>query len=198
MTSTNGGTVTLYAVWKIDSYAYTLGTGTGVTTTGSTASGNKNYGTTITLKATANTGYTWSKWKSSNTSLVSDKTTANTTFSMPAGAITMTPSATANTYYIQYNGNGNTGGTMSNSTHTYNSAKNLSANAFIRDGYEFLGWAKSATGEVAYSDQESVINLSSTQGATVSLYAVWKPLSQLFVWHDGAWHRALRYVYTTS
>jgi uncharacterized repeat protein (TIGR02543 family) len=190
--------VTYYAQWTINSYTFTLGSCTGATTTGSTASGSKNYNTTITLKATASTGYTWSKWVSSNTSLVANKTAASTTFSMPAGNITMTPSVTANTYSVKYNGNGNTGGSMSNSSHTYGTSKALSANGFTKAGYEFIGWATTATGEVAYTDKQSVKNLSSTQGATVNLYAIWKPLSQMFIWKDGQWHRALRYVYDTT
>ena len=87
---------------------------------------------------------------------------------------------------------------MSDSTHTYDTAKNLSANAYTRAGYEFLGWATTSTGEVAYTDRESVKNLTATKGDVIVLFAVWKPLSQMFIWHDGAWHRALRYVYTTQ
>lgn len=189
---------TLYAHWTVKSYTYTLGSGTGVSTNGSTASGSKNYGTTITLKATANTGYTWSQWVSSNTSLVPNKSSANTSFTMPAGNITMTPSATANTYFVRYNGNGATSGSMSNSSHTYNISKALTANNFSRSGYEFIGWSTSTDGEVVYTDKQSVKNLSATNEATVDLYAIWKPLSQMFIWHDGAWHRALRYVYSTS
>lgn len=189
---------TLYAQWAIEQYTFTLGSATGVSTSGSTASGKKNYNTTITLKATASTGYTWNKWSSSNTSLVADKTAANTTFAMPKGDITMTPVATAHVYSIQYNGNGYTGGSMSNTSHTYGIAKNLRKNTFVRAGYEFLGWSTTQDGEVEYTDEESVVNLTATNNATVTLYAVWKPLSQMFIWHDGAWHRALRYVYVTS
>lgn len=189
---------TLYAHWTVNSYQFTLGSCTGVSTTGSTTSGSKNYGTTITLKATVSAGYTWDQWTSSNTSLVGHKADASSSFTMPAGAITMTPKATANLYYVHYNGNGSTGGTMSNSTHTYGTSKNLTKNAYTKDGYEFLGWSTSATGDVIYADQQSVLNLTTTNNGTVTLYAVWEPLSQLFIWHNGAWHRALRYIYTTT
>ena len=91
----DGSTVVTYKYTR-NKYTFTLGSGTGVSTSGSTASGSYYYGSTITLKATANTGYTWSKWTSSNTSLVGNQTTANTTFTMPAGNITMTPSVTTN------------------------------------------------------------------------------------------------------
>ena len=91
----DGSTVVTYKYTR-NKYTFTLGSSTGASTSGSTASGSYYYGSTITLKATANTGYTWSKWTSSNTSLVGNQTTANTTFTMPAGNITMTPSVTTN------------------------------------------------------------------------------------------------------
>lgn len=81
------------------------------------------------------------------------------------------------TYYIKYNGNGNTGGSMSNSEHKYDTSKNLTANAFTKTGYLFNGWAKSASGSKEYSDGASVKNLASTQGATVNLYALWNAIT---------------------
>lgn len=63
---------------------------------------------------------------------------------------------------------------MSNSTHTYDTAKALTANAFTRDKYLFKGWATSAGGSVVYSNGQSVKNLTSAAGGTVNLYAVWE------------------------
>ena len=90
----DGSTVVTYKYTR-NKYTYTLGSATGITTTGSTASGSYYYGSTITLKATANTGYIFTGWTSSNTNLVANQTNAIATFTMPAGNITMTPSATA-------------------------------------------------------------------------------------------------------
>ena len=90
----DGSTVVTYKYTR-NKYTFTLGSTTGITTTGSTASGSYYYGSTITLKAAANTGYTFNGWTSSNTSLVANQTNASATFTMPAGNITMTPSATA-------------------------------------------------------------------------------------------------------
>ena len=90
----DGSTVVTYKYTR-NKYTYTLGSATGVSTTGSTASGSYYYGSTITLKASANTGYTFNGWTSSNTSLVANQTNASATFTMPAGNITMTPSVTA-------------------------------------------------------------------------------------------------------
>ena len=91
----DGSTVVTYKYTR-NKYTFTLGSSTGASTSGSTASGSYYYGSTITLKATASSGYTWSKWTSSNTNLVGNQTEANTTFTMPAGNITMTPSVTTN------------------------------------------------------------------------------------------------------
>lgn len=77
------------------------------------------------------------------------------------------------TYTISYNGNGNTGGSTASSTHTYDVAKNLTANGFTKTGYTFAGWATSPSGNVVHADKASVKNLSATQGATITFYAKW-------------------------
>lgn len=184
---------TLYAHWTINQYTLDLTKGTGISAV--SGAGTYDYNASVTINATVKTGYTWKNWTSGSTAVT---TTKNYTFNMPANNLSYTANATANTYSIQYNGNGATGGSMPDSSHTYDTAKNLSANAYTRAGYEFLGWATTSTGEVAYTDKESVKNLTATNGDVIVLFAVWKPLSQMFIWHDGAWHRALRYVYTTQ
>ncbi len=79
----------------------------------------------------------------------------------------------AKTYTVKYDANGGTG-TVSNSSHTYDTAKTLNANKFTRTGYTFLGWSTSSTATAArYTDKQSVKNLTATNGGTVTLYAVW-------------------------
>ena len=81
---------------------------------------------------------------------------------------------TANTYTIAYNSNGGSG-TTSGSSHTYDTAKNLTANGFSKTGYTFNGWNTKADGSgTSYADKESVKNLTAINGATVTLYAQWK------------------------
>jgi uncharacterized repeat protein (TIGR02543 family) len=192
-------------MWAKNSYNYTLGAATGVTTTGSTTSGSKEYGSTITLKATPNTGYTWSTWKSSNTTLQSDLTTANTTFQMPAGDLTMTPVVVTNGYTIVFNGNGATGGSMNNMTCSYNTTYNLIPNGYTRSGYEFLGWSTDSNATtIMYANEASISNLTSENGETITLYAIWKTKSQTFIWayysteKKYRWHRALKYVFAPN
>lgn len=78
-----------------------------------------------------------------------------------------------NTYTVKYNANGGSG-TISDSSHTYDTAKTLNANTFTKTGYTFLGWSTSSTATTAqYTDKQSVKNLTATNGGTVTLYAVW-------------------------
>ena len=89
--------------------------------------------------------------------------------------ITLYAKWTANTYEVAYNGNDETSGSMSNSQHTYDVEKNLTANAFSRTGYRFLGWSKDQSATTAtYTDQQGVMNLANENGAVVTLYAVWE------------------------
>lgn len=79
----------------------------------------------------------------------------------------------ANRYYVRYNANDGTG-TMENTEFTYDAAaKALRKNTFTRTGYTFQGWATTAEGAVAYSDQQTVQNLTDVNNAIVDLYAVW-------------------------
>jgi len=76
-------------------------------------------------------------------------------------------------YTVKFNANGGTG-TMANQSFTYGTAKALTANAFTRTGYVFQGWATSASGGKVYNDKQKVQDLTTTSGAVVNLYAVWK------------------------
>ena len=164
---TPASNVTLYAKWTINSYTLTINPNGG-TWNNSTAkqTAKQNYGTTKTVANPTRTGYTFGGWTTSGTCALS-----GTTFTYGAGNCTITAKWTANTYTVAYNGNGNTGGSMTNSTHTYDTAKNLTANAYTKTGYSFSGWSTSANGNVAYTNGQSVTNLATS--GTVTLYAKW-------------------------
>ncbi len=66
-------------------------------------------------------------------------------------------------------------GTMANIGATYDQDVKLTANQFKRNGYTFLGWAKTNNATSAtYSNGATVENLTTSNGATVTLYAVWR------------------------
>ena len=89
------------------------------------------------------------------------------------GRITLYAVWRANAYTVSYNANQGIGN-MQNSRFTYDEPQNLPVNTFTREGKTFKGWARSPGGAVEYTDGESVINLSAMEGATITLYAVWR------------------------
>ena len=90
---------------------------------------------------------------------------------------------TAKSYTINFNCNGGTGSTSSMSM-TYDTAKNLSPNGCQKTSYEFTHWTTNANGTgSSYTNGQSVNNLTSTDGGTITLYAQWK-LSNYDVYYN--------------
>jgi uncharacterized repeat protein (TIGR02543 family) len=91
--------------------------------------------------------------------------TAQPSTQVSIGALFVATAAT--TYTVTFNGNGSTGGSMSNETASAPSA--LSTNTFVRSGYTFSGWntASGGTG-TAYADGASY-----PFSAATTLYAQW-------------------------
>ena len=132
-----------------------------------------------TITIPTRTGYTFGGYYTSTngggTQYYNASGTSVTTFPETGYPTTLYAKWTGITYYVSYNGNNATNGSMSNSTHTYGTAKNLTSNAYSRTGYSFLGWSTSNSATTAtYTNGQSISNLTTTSGATVTLYAVWK------------------------
>ena len=115
-------------------------------------------------------GYTFSGWYT-ETGGAGQLITSSSTVDITSD-ITLYAKWTVNTYTVVYKANGGTGSTAS-SSHAYDTLKTLTSNGFARTGYTFAGWAASASGPVAYSNTQSILNLTSINNATVTLYAKW-------------------------
>ena len=155
------GTANYSATFKhLANYAITYADTKGATNTNPT---QYNYDSSITFKALPNvTGYTFKGWNPTKIAAGG------------FGAKTVTAQWTPISYTVKFNANGGSG-TMANLAMTYGTAKALTANAFTRTGYTFKGWATSSGAtSAAYTDKQSVKNLTATAGATVNLYAVWQ------------------------
>ncbi|MBR4727692.1 MAG: InlB B-repeat-containing protein [Clostridia bacterium] len=84
----------------------------------------------------------------------------------------------ANSYCIMFDKNSeNATGTMDPQIFHYDeNAKLLSAFAFTaQTGYHFIGWATAPDGAVAYTDEQPVRNLTTNDGETIILYAIYAP-----------------------
>lgn len=113
---------------------------------------------------------------------------------MPDGETTLYAHWTNNTVNLVFNGNGNTGGSMSSQTFTYDVPKALSSNAFERKytvtydagggscdtasavaEYSFAGWnsAPDGDGMFTYSDRQTVTNPNAATSGGTTLYAKW-------------------------
>ncbi len=80
--------------------------------------------------------------------------------------------AAAKPYTVVFNPNGGTG-EMADKKTKVGTTFTLPANAFKRADYSFSGWAKTATGSVAYKNKASVKNLTTVSNGVVNLYAKW-------------------------
>ena len=171
---------TLYAAWTPNTYTLSYAAGGG---SGTMAAQKATYDSNLQTRVNTftRTGYVFNKWQASGGST---GTFANSYLFSPwklTGNTTFTATWTANPYSVSYNSNKTStasttmSGTMANSSHTYDTAKNLTSNAFTLPGYQFQGWATTAAGAVAYSNSASVKNLTSTSGAVYPLYAKWTP-----------------------
>lgn len=87
------------------------------------------------------------------------------------GGANTNPTESKATYTITFDANGGSGA-MNPQIFTYGEPQNLSPNEFTMENKDFLGWATSADGSIAYDD-----NSGYTIGAAdVTLYAVWGKL----------------------
>lgn len=75
-------------------------------------------------------------------------------------------------FHVQFNANGGSG-KMPEQTFIYDTPQPLTDNLFVREGYEFAGWATHSSGPVEYWPGWAVSNLVATPNGVVQLYALW-------------------------
>lgn len=165
------GSITLYAQWEVPTYKITYKLDGGKNNKNNPSTYKKTT-KTITLKNPTKTGYTFKGW-------YSDKKFKNKVTSIKKGSTgnkTLYAKWEANKYTIKFNGNGSTSGKMSSLTSCkYGKNYKLTANKFKKKGYTFVGWntKKNGSGKT-YKNKQSIKNLTSKNGGTVTLYAQWK------------------------
>jgi uncharacterized repeat protein (TIGR02543 family) len=116
------------------------------------------------------TGYVFDKWYTDP-----DKTTQAVFPVIVTGSVNLYAKWNPVTYTVRYDKNAaNAGGTTVDSVHTYDVEKALSDSGYTRAGYAFAGWNTNVAGTgTNYADGQSVINLATTGGVTITLYARW-------------------------
>ena len=171
LTTVNNGVVNLYAIWNSASVTY----------------------------VPTRTGYVFDGWfeDAGCTKEITDSKGVYT----PTANKTLYAKWIANTYTVKYNGNGATGGTTANSSHTYDVDKKLTKNGYTRAytvtynhnytgstnttktaTYSFANWNTKADGTgTKYENEATVKNLTSVNNGVVNLYAIWKSASITYV-----------------
>jgi len=182
--------VTLYAQWTMLNYTvtYNANGGTNAPPAANVRGDNPVY--TIPDSAPIRTGYTFRGWTvndntSEHQSSQGNWKNAGYKIDPVLGNIILYAVWQTNKYNIKYDKNSpEATGAMANSEFSYDVAANLTACLFARTGYVFQGWAESATGEKRYNNLQNVVNLSTVEGATITLYALWGPIGYTVSFHS--------------
>ena len=134
-------------------YTVTLTKGTGISSI--SGAGNYYYGASVTIDATASSGYTWSNWSGTHST-----TTKKYTFTMPASNVTDTANATINTYTITYNLDG---GTVSGNPTSYNvETESFTLKNPTKTGYTFVGWKENQE-QISFNSKDSEVTVSNDE-----------------------------------
>ena len=170
----------LFAHWTINKYNVTVTTD-GNGTASADPAAEVAYGTTVTLTAEANEGYTFAAWESTAV------TVTDNTFSMPDKAVTVKATFAPNSYTIAFDANFETDQTMEPVAAVYDADAELPACTFERTGFAFLGWALTTGAETPdFEDNAAVRNLTAEADGTVTLYAVWQDIQVELIAREGA------------
>ena len=122
----------------------------------------------FTLPAPVRTGYTFVGWFTDQTDGTQMQNNAELTVDL-----TLCAQWTANTYTVTFEANGGEG-SMEAQAFTYDAAQTLTPNTFTQTGYSFTGWNTQADGKgLRYEDEAEVQNLTTEEGANITLYAQW-------------------------
>ena len=174
LTAAANGTVNLYAVWTANPYTVTFNANGG---TGDAMSPEDfTYGTAQNLSngSYTRTGYTLLGWST-------DPQATSATYANGASVSNLATSGTLalyavwrpNAYTIRFLPNG-AEGTMTDQAATYDTAANLKANAFTKEGFGFVGWTTGGdSATVSYTNRQQVLNIATNDGAVVTLSAKW-------------------------
>ncbi len=140
------------ATFTLNSYAITASANptAGGTVTGA---GTYNHGSTASLTATANTGYTFVNWTENG-----QQVSTNPTYSFTVtGAKNLVANFSLNSYPIAASANPNNGGTVTGAG-TYDHGETATLTAMAAEGYSFVNWTEGT----------QVVSNNATYGFTVT------------------------------
>ena len=169
------GNITLYAVWRSNTYTIKYDSNGG---NGSMANVSHGYGESKRLAKNTFTkeGYTFVGWNTDKNASVALYTDEQEVSNIGESGETVTLYAVwkANTYTVKYDSNGGNG-SMANVSYSYGENKKLTKNTFTKSGYTFIGWNTNKDANAAlYADEQEVDNLTKENNELIILYAIWE------------------------
>lgn len=177
MTVTTGFMPTLYAVWEeILTYTVAYNANGG---SGSIANVTVEFGKSVTLPSSGfvREGYSLIGWSTNSTATTATYAPGQTVSGLSSTSgetVTLYAIWAEYKYTVVYDANGGSG-SIASKTVNLSETFTLASAGFTKDGYSLAGWATTASATApVYQLGQSVSKLSTTNGATVTLYAVWR------------------------
>ena len=169
---TSNATVT--AGFSVNSYTLTVSKGTGIASV--TGGGSVAYGSSNAISATLSTGYEFVNWTSNNGGTFASSTSASTSFTMPAGNVTVTANGQGKAYTLTVaKGTGISAVTGGGSVR-YTAKAAITAT--VSTGYTFSKWTSNNGGTFASATSASTSftmpagNATVTAAATINTYTL--------------------------
>ena len=171
----------LYAMWVVKGYSIMFDKQSGI---GGTSAISSNYETQLPkISVPTRMGYTFGGYFTETNGSGTKYYNADGTGARGWDKTTETilyAQWIVNTYTIQFNSNkpgvanGTISGDMADQTFAYGASQNLTSNKYSLTGCTFAGWNTKADGSgTSYSDKQSIKNLTTINGETLTLYAQW-------------------------
>lgn len=197
---TSNASITLYAIWSINTYTVSYNANGG---SGAPSSQTKTYGVTLTLSTTkpTRTGYTFKGWSTSS-SATSATYAAGGSYTANASA-TLYAVWSINTYTIYYDAATNGGSGSTSVTKSYGSTLGTLPTA-TRQYYNFVGWFTAAEGGTQVTSTTTVTKAAVYYAQYVIDASVYVHNGSEFVqgfpyvYTDGEWVKGYAYVHDGS
>lgn len=194
-----GQSIDLYAMWIWQSGGYTIV----FNANGGSGDMSSQYASfgwrTLSANTFTRTGYNFTGWNTKSDGTGTSYTNSQSVLNLSTengASVTLYAQWRINKYTVVFDANGGSG-TMSSQSMDYGSVYTLRKNTFTKDFRFFDGWSKNADGTgTKYNDEQEVSNLTSEDGVTITLYAVWgadlPPVGSI-VYSDKSWTASNEY-----
>ncbi len=176
LTSDVNGSVTLYAIWKANTFSVKFDAN-GAEGTMADASVVYDSGATVPECGFVKTGYSFVGWSldKEGTEIITEVQYDNLC-TEEGDTVTVYAIWSENSYTLNLDKNGGTGTNISATRYKYEDTVILPMNVFSKTGYVLAGWSLEKNGTVVYGNGAAVQHINADKNGSVTLWAVWTPI----------------------